>query len=267
MPSGQMGDVVGQDRAGPETLNMWATQNRFRDSRTPGVRQAFSDAGWLSQLPYNGEDMLRALAMTIGEDGARRFMMKLQDPNLTPGQVRALATQAMDYMRASDDINNPSGVLKSSQNLQSAAELARQSGDGADSVLAHIHPLEAQLLERAFGSSGVNAKTGLPQYGASLNASGLIGAVKQKSRADQFREGLQGLLTGGVSAPVAPKPLPVTTAVASPYGTTQTPQQRLGGAQDRLMGLVGRFASKQPQNALMGRGPINALLMGWRGRG
>lgn len=54
--------------------------------------------------------------------------------------------------------------------LESIAEQLRAKGEGEDKVLAHIHPLEADLLEEMFGSSGINPETGLPQYGFGIKS-------------------------------------------------------------------------------------------------
>jgi hypothetical protein len=53
--------------------------------------------------------------------------------------------------------------------LRSLAEYLRRKGEGDDKVLAHIHPEEAEELERKYGSSGINPHTGLPQYGRWLS--------------------------------------------------------------------------------------------------
>lgn len=52
--------------------------------------------------------------------------------------------------------NNPYAIL---------AELIRQQGGEEDVVLAHINPLEEQMLANLSGGRKINPKTGLPQYG------------------------------------------------------------------------------------------------------
>lgn len=47
----------------------------------------------------------------------------------------------------------------------SLAEMIRQQGQGEDSILAHINPLEASILKQMGGSGTINKKTGLPQFG------------------------------------------------------------------------------------------------------
>lgn len=46
----------------------------------------------------------------------------------------------------------------------SLAEMIRQQGEGEDTVLAHINPIEAEMLDVMNGST-VNPVTGLPQFG------------------------------------------------------------------------------------------------------
>src|ERR1043165_2119081 len=52
--------------------------------------------------------------------------------------------------------NNPYPML---------AEMIRQQGQGEDSILAHINPLEALMLKGMGGSGKINPVTGLPQFG------------------------------------------------------------------------------------------------------
>lgn len=54
------------------------------------------------------------------------------------------------------------------KSMHAIAEHLRQQNDGHDTVLAHIHPLEAEMLDEMFGSSGINPETGLPQFGFGL---------------------------------------------------------------------------------------------------
>jgi hypothetical protein len=47
----------------------------------------------------------------------------------------------------------------------SLAEMIRQQGKGEDTILAHINPLEAEILKGLGGKGTINPKTGLPQFG------------------------------------------------------------------------------------------------------
>lgn len=48
--------------------------------------------------------------------------------------------------------------------LRSMADRIQSQGTGDDTVLAHIHPIEAMQLERRYGKT-INPVTGLPEYG------------------------------------------------------------------------------------------------------
>jgi hypothetical protein len=50
------------------------------------------------------------------------------------------------------------------------AQQLQQQGRGGDTVLAHITPEEAQLLESRGGSGTINPVTGLPEYGVDLRS-------------------------------------------------------------------------------------------------
>jgi len=47
----------------------------------------------------------------------------------------------------------------------SLAEIIRQQGRNGDTVLAHINPIEAQILKDLGGSGKINPKTGIPEFG------------------------------------------------------------------------------------------------------
>jgi hypothetical protein len=48
--------------------------------------------------------------------------------------------------------------------LPGLAEIIRQQGEGEDTILAHINPIEAAVLKSMGGSGTINPKTGLPQF-------------------------------------------------------------------------------------------------------
>jgi hypothetical protein len=50
----------------------------------------------------------------------------------------------------------------------SLAEIIRQQGEGEDTILAHINPIEAAVLKSMGGSGTINPKTGLPQFGGGV---------------------------------------------------------------------------------------------------
>jgi len=122
--------------------------------------------------------------------------------------------------------------LHARRSLKDIAEMVRQQGTGGDTILAHIHPHEARLLEKHFGGT-INSITGLPEYGRFF-----------KNIAKIFKKVLPvigsigGTLLGG----------PLTSA--------------LGGA---LGGALGAKKGGRGMGALMGAGmslPISFLMKG-----
>lgn len=49
--------------------------------------------------------------------------------------------------------------------LEKTVEYLRSQGRGGDTILAHINPMEAQMLKAMGGSGTINPNTGLPEYG------------------------------------------------------------------------------------------------------
>lgn len=49
--------------------------------------------------------------------------------------------------------------------LQKTVEYLRSQGRGGDTILAHINPMEAQMLKAMGGSGTINPNTGLPEFG------------------------------------------------------------------------------------------------------
>ena len=105
----------------------------------------------------------------------------------------------------------------------SLAEMIRQQGEGHDTVLAHINPIEAEMLDVMYGGS-INPITGLPQFGGwwdlvaplagavlgNLALPGLGGVIggafggatnkvlHNGSKKDAMKGGLTGALTGAI---------------------------------------------------------------------
>lgn len=64
--------------------------------------------------------------------------------------------------------------------LAQAAESLRQKGRGNDTVLAHINPAEAQVLQQMGGSGRINPNTGLPEFGFLSKIVGKVLGVADK---------------------------------------------------------------------------------------
>ena len=61
----------------------------------------------------------------------------------------------------------------------SLAEMIRQQGEGGDTILAHINPIEAEMLSVLADGGKTNQVTGLPQFGGGL-LGGIWDAVRGK---------------------------------------------------------------------------------------
>lgn len=57
------------------------------------------------------------------------------------------------------------GEVKETYGLDNIAEMIRQRGRGDDTILAHINPQEAGILQLLGGSGTINPYTGLPEFG------------------------------------------------------------------------------------------------------
>jgi len=102
------------------------------------------------------------------------------------------------------------------------AEELRQQGRNGDTILAHINPTEAKMLEAMGGSGTINPRTGLPEYGFSWKklfkigsmalpflglppittaiASGALAGASTPGKAFDFKRGLQVGLTSYMGA-------------------------------------------------------------------
>ena len=114
------------------------------------------------------------------------------------GQNLQNPQQYSDDMNEGDDMydnqysTDPSNMYADGgyvdEDLPSLAEMIRQRGGEEDTVLAHINPLEAQMLKNMGGSGHINPETGLPQYGLG----GILGSI-----AGAFIGGPAGSAIGG----------------------------------------------------------------------
>jgi len=92
-----------------------------------------------------------------------------------------------------------------SQQLPSIIEMIRNQGRNGDTMLAHINPQEAQMLQSMGGSGTINPNTGLPEFFfgglggiipsllGSGNLGSMFGILPKKS---QIRPGTKGGIAG-----------------------------------------------------------------------
>jgi hypothetical protein len=75
-------------------------------------------------------------------------------------------------------------------------------GKGEDTVLAHINPLEAMMLQQMGGSGTINPKTGLPQFGLFSNPGkwlkSVIGPAVGTVVGNMILPGIGGVIGGGL---------------------------------------------------------------------
>ena len=116
--------------------------------------------------------------------------------------------------------------------LQKAAQQVQSAGRSGDSVLAHINPMEADMLRRMGGRGSINPSTGLPEFGwfskawknvirpvlkigaqivatavlapfvGPIAAGAIVGGVTSLLSGGNARENLTAALFGGVTAGV-----------------------------------------------------------------
>lgn len=84
--------------------------------------------------------------------------------------------------------------------LAAAAESLRQKGRGNDTVLAHINPAEAKVLQQMGGSGRINPNTGLPEFGFLRKIVGKVVGVADKILGPQLTSVIAtvgGFMIGG----------------------------------------------------------------------
>lgn len=84
----------------------------------------------------------------------------------------------------------------------SLAEIIRQQGEGEDTILAHINPIEAAVLKSMGGSGAINPKTGLPQFGLFSNPKkwfkSVVGPAAGVVLGNMILPGLGGIIGGAL---------------------------------------------------------------------
>ena len=167
--------------------------------------------------------------------------------------------------------------------LKGYAEELRQQGRNGDTILAHINPTEAKMLEAMGGSGTINPRTGLPEYGFSWKklfkiaapvlgiiggpvlglslaqtalAAGALSGASTPGKTFDFGRGLQaGLMTylgGKLGEQIGGKVSPTEAAVASAPQTGTAVSPDYGGVKITDTGFVpqeaggfGQFATSE----------------------
>jgi len=83
------------------------------------------------------------------------------DPKLI-AITKALVGQALRRVRS---VSSPTFAKGGIVSLKKEAAKVAAAGRGGDTILAHINPMEADMLKRMGGRGTINPKTGLPEFG------------------------------------------------------------------------------------------------------
>lgn len=152
------------------------------------------------------------------------------------------------------DANNP---------YPSLAEMIRQQGKGEDSILAHINPLEAMMLQQMGGAGTINPKTGLPQFGFFKNPkkwlAGSAGGAAGAIIGNMILPGVGGIIGGALGGAAG-------SAIRGrkDYASAGLRGASMGAALPSVASLAGSGAAKLGMNSagnyLSNYGAKNAIM-------
>jgi hypothetical protein len=151
---------------------------------------------------------------------------------------------------------------KSYNPYPSLAEMIRQQGQGEDSILAHINPLEARMLKQMGGSGTINKKTGLPQFGF-FNKPGkalksIMGGAGGAIIGNMILPGIGGVIGGALGQGLQHK------SRGKSFGAGALKGGMMGAGLPSAAGLLGSGASALGMNTagnyLTNYGAANAIL-------
>jgi hypothetical protein len=115
--------------------------------------------GYVEQNPDQYPKLVKQLVATGAfspEDVPQQY-----DPSLM-AIVKTLIGQALRRVRA---VSSPTFAKGGIVSLKKEAAKVAAAGRGGDTILAHINPMEADMLKRMGGRGTINPKTGLPEFG------------------------------------------------------------------------------------------------------
>ena len=161
--------------------------------------------------------------------------------------------------------------------LHSMAKKLQNAGRGTDTILAHITPQEANLLERRGGAGSINPQTGLPEYKFKIKLKKIIKAVAPialnfipvvgpalavaAGAAIGAKNGLKGAILGGLGAGLAPGG--AFSGLTNSIGSfANSALGNFGGLSNQVLGsgILGAGTSAlQGKNALIGGLTAGAL--------
>lgn len=121
-----------------------------------GLEEAEAEAR-ARMTPEEREMAMRDLMIRQGRTG-REYGL----PGITVGGPATSGIRPLNYYAEGGEAKGLGGIA-----MRGAAEEIRQQGRNGDTILAHINPQEAAMLEAMGGSGTINPRTGLPEYGFS----------------------------------------------------------------------------------------------------
>jgi hypothetical protein len=152
--------------------------------------------------------------------------------------------------------------------LHSMAQKLQNAGRGTDTILAHITPQEANLLERRGGAGSINPATGLPEYKFKIKFKKIFKAVLPialnfipvvgpalavaAGAALNAKQGIKGMILGGLGAGLAPGGA-FSGLTNSIGGFANNMIGNLGGLSNQVLGSTILGAST---SALQGKNPF-----------
>jgi hypothetical protein len=121
--------------------------------------------GQYDKTPYR-EGMTIPMPQPMPGNVSEDNMYPLESSLASPGLSVPVGANNSTYTNYAEGgkVKNKKPKKEKHNPYPSLAEMIRQQGQGEDSILAHINPLEAMMLQQMGGSGTTNPITGLPQY-------------------------------------------------------------------------------------------------------
>lgn len=164
----QAGDLPGLSNAIADTFERLEPEQRqamkeaLDDLDDLSIDQLLSFMRLVNYVEQNPDEYPNFIAQLV-ESGVftREEAPSEYDPRFL-AIVKAMVGQALQKKQGEEGEGFAKGGIVS---LRKQAEKVRSAGRGGDSVLAHITPFEAGILNRMGAGGSTNPKTGLPEFG------------------------------------------------------------------------------------------------------
>lgn len=148
------------EKLGPEQRKeLKAVLDELDDLSEDELQSFLRLIGYVEQNPKEYPKLVKQLVATGAfspEDVPQQY-----DPSLM-AIVKTLIGQALRRVRA---VSSPTFAKGGIVSLKKEAKKVAAAGRGGDTILAHINPMEADMLKRMGGRGSINPKTGLPEFG------------------------------------------------------------------------------------------------------